>query len=63
MKYNMQEFIGEALNFLRGQTLNQLRKKGAIIGRNVDLIGATIDKNTACLVEIGDNVTISNATI
>lgn len=63
MRVNMQEIIGEILKYMRGQTLGQLRKKGAIIGENVSLLGATIDVNTACLVEIGNNVTITNATI
>lgn len=63
MRYNMQEIIGEMIKFMRGQTLGQLRKKGAIIGENVSLLGATIDANTACMIEIGNNVTITNATI
>jgi len=63
MRYTMQEIVGEAIKFMRGQTLGQLRKKGAIIGENVSLLGATIDMNTACLVEIGNNVTITNATV
>lgn len=63
MKYSVQGLIGETLKYMRGQTLDQLRKKGAIIGENVSLLGATIDKNTACLVEIGNNVTITNATV
>lgn len=63
MKYSVQGLIGEMLKYMRGQTLGQLRKKGAIIGENVSLLGASIDKNTACLVEIGNNVTITNATV
>ena len=63
MRYTMQEIVGEAIKYMRGQTLGQLRKKGAIIGENVSLLGATIDMNTACLVEIGNNVTITNATV
>lgn len=63
MKYSVQGLIGETLKYMRGQTLGQLRKKGAIIGENVSLLGATIDMNTSCLVEIGNNVTITNATI
>lgn len=63
MRYNLQEIIGETYNYMRGQTLGQLRKKGAVIGDNVSLLSSTIDMNTACLVEIGNNVTITNATI
>ncbi len=63
MRYNMQEIISGTLNYMRGQTMGQLRKKGAIIGENVSLLGTTIDINTACLVEIGNNVTITNATV
>ncbi len=63
MKCNIQVLISETLKYMRGQTLNQLRKKGAIIGDNVSLLGATIDVNASCLVEIGDNVMITNATV
>ena len=55
--------IGFILNFLRGQTIWQLRRKGAVIGQNVELLNTTIDKYTAFLVEIGDNTVITNATI
>lgn len=50
-------------DIIRGQTINQLRKKGAIIGNNVKLLSSTIDVHTSCLVEIGDNVTITNAIV
>lgn len=50
-------------DIIRGQTIAQLRKKGAIIGENVKLLSSTIDVHTSCLVEIGDNVTITNAII
>lgn len=63
MRYNLQEVVGETLKYMRGQTLGQLRKKGAVIGENVSLLNANIDTNTACLVEIGNNVTITNATV
>lgn len=56
-------FIGQLMNTLRGQTVKQLRKKGAIIGENVELVNCMIDKYTAFLVEIGDNSVITNATI
>lgn len=47
----------------KGQTIKQLRKKGAIIGENVQLLASSVDPNTACLIEIGDCVTITKATI
>jgi len=55
--------IGLLLNLLRGQTIWQLRRKGAVIGKNVELLNSTIDKYTAFLVEIGNNVVITNATV
>ena len=55
--------IGFLQNYLRGQTIPQLRKKGAVIGENTELLNCTVDKYTAFLVEIGDNCLITNATI
>ena len=55
--------VGTIVNFLRHQTIWQLRRNGAIIGENVSLNSATIDYNSACLIEIGNNVTISMANI
>lgn len=48
---------------LKGQTIKQLRKKGAIIGENVNLLDASIDLNAASLIEIGNDVIITNAII
>lgn len=57
------KLISGILSTAKGQSIWLLRKKGAVIGENVSLLSATIDKNTACLIEIGNNVTITNATI
>ena len=54
---------GKIVDFLRRQTIWQLRKNGAIIGENVSLNSASIDYNCAALIEIGNNVAISTATI
>lgn len=55
--------IGTIIEFLKGQTIWQLRRRGAIIGKNVHLMSSVIDKYTAFLIEIGDNVTITNAIV
>lgn len=55
--------FGKLIEFLRGQTIWQLRRHGAIIGDNVSIMSSSIDKYTAFLVEIGDNVTITGATV
>lgn len=55
--------IGYIIEFLKGQTVRQLRRRGAVIGENVKLMSCSIDKFTAFLIEIGDNVTISNAIV
>lgn len=59
----IQKMIAQFLSIVKGQTIKQLRKKGAIIGEDVNLLNAVIDVNTACLIEIGSHVTITNATI
>lgn len=59
----IQEFVAHILLSLKGQTIAQLRKKGAIIGEDVHLLSSIIDPNTACLIEIGNHVTITSATI
>ena len=55
--------IGFIIEFLKGQTVGQLRRRGAIIGENVHLMSSSIDKYTAFLIEIGNNVTITNAIV
>ena len=59
----IQELIAHVLSEVKGQSIKQLRKKGAVIGEDVHLLSSLIDCNTACLVEIGNHVTITNATI
>ena len=59
----VQEIIAYALETVRGQTVFRLRKKGATIGEHVKLLSSLIDPNTACLIEIGNYVTITNATV
>lgn len=44
-------------------TTTELRKYGAVIGNNVEIWTSKIDKGHAFLLEIGDNVTISDARI
>lgn len=55
--------IGFIIQYLRGQTIAQLRHRGASIGNNVHFHSATIDKETACLIEIGNDVSISNSIV
>lgn len=59
----IQEFIMHILGLMKGQTIPQLRKKGAIIGEDVHLLSSVIDPYTACLIEIGNHVTVTSATI
>lgn len=44
-------------------TIDQLRDRGVKIGQNVDVINSYIDGCHGFLISIGDNVTITNATI
>lgn len=44
-------------------TVEELRKHGAVIGNNVEIWSSKIDKGHAFLLEIGNNVTISDARI
>lgn len=55
--------IGVLIEFFKGQTVWQLRRRGAIIGENVKLMSCVIDRYTAFLIEIGNNVTITNAIV
>lgn len=41
----------------------QLRERGASIGENVDLLNSSIDTGEAYLITIGNNVTITNASV
>ena len=50
--------IGKKLG-LKNENVETLRAKGLKNGENVDILNSVID----CYVEIGDNVTITNATI
>lgn len=59
----IQEFIMNRLLSFKGQTIEQLRKRGAVIGEDVHLLSSNIDGGTSCLVEIGNHVTITGATI
>lgn len=59
----LDNIISGLLAEIKGQSIRSLRKRGAVIGEDVSLLSATIDKNAACLIEIGNNVTITNATI
>lgn len=43
--------------------IDDLRARGAIIGKNVDIINSNIDFGHAFLLEVGDDVTITNSTI
>lgn len=43
--------------------VQELRNRGAVIGENVDIIHSKIDWINTFLLTVGDNVTITNATI
>lgn len=45
------------------ETIDDLRRRGVKIGENVHVFSANIDGGHGFLVEIGNNVTITNATI
>lgn len=47
----------------RAETVEDLRKRGVQVGKNVALYSSDIDGGYGFLIEIGDNVTITNATI
>jgi maltose O-acetyltransferase len=49
--------------FRGGVTADELRKRGAVIGTDVEIWTDKIDKGHAFLLEIGDRVTISDARI
>ena len=50
--------------FIRGGgTVEELRKRGAVIGNDVEIWTDKIDKGHAFLLQIGDRVTISDARI
>ncbi|WP_395549349.1 MULTISPECIES: acyltransferase [unclassified Lacrimispora] len=60
--------IRQVKNFILGivrgyNTPEQLRKRGAVIGNDVELWTSKIDKSRAYLLEIGNNVIISDARI
>ena len=57
----IQELIAHVLSEVKGQSIKQLRKRGAVIGEDVHLLSSLIDCNTACLVEIGNHVGIGHA--
>lgn len=43
--------------------VEDLRKEGATIGQNVDIIDASIDRGTPFMLTIGNNVTLTNCRI
>lgn len=45
------------------ETIDDLKRRGVKIGENVHVFSANIDGGHGFLVEIGNNVTITNATI
>lgn len=45
------------------ENVNELRSRGVKIGENVDIINSSIDGEYGFLVNIGNNVTITNATL
>lgn len=57
------EKIKEKFNPIDYSSLDYLRSKGVKIGENVDIINSRIESCHSFLVTIGNNVTITNATI
>lgn len=60
------KLLGKIRRFVSGnheETIEDLRKRGVKIGENVHVFGVNIDGGYGFLVEIGNNVTITNATI
>lgn len=57
------EKIREMIVSNREENIDDLRRRGVRIGNNVHLYSANIDRGHGFLVEIGDNVTITNASI
>lgn len=45
------------------EIVKEMRERGAIVGENVDIIDAAIDMGTPFLIQIGNNVTITNCRI
>lgn len=43
--------------------IEKLRKRGAVIGEEVHILNSTIDGGTICLIEIGNHVTITGASV
>lgn len=63
IKKFIERIIAYCLGTFKGQTVERLRKEGAIIGDDVHLLNSLIDPGTACLIEIGNHVTITGATV
>ena len=45
------------------ETIDELRARGVKIGKNVDILNSNIDGDYGFLISIGNNVTITNATL
>lgn len=48
---------------IKGRQLRKLKKRGLKVGKNFTLVGSFIDYSYCFLIEIGDDVTISESTI
>lgn len=62
----MFEFTKKILKKILGrknENIKDLRKRGVKIGENVDILNSTIDIGHGFLISIGNNVTITGATI
>lgn len=60
----MRGIIFKILNKLRiTDDIKELKKKGAIIGKNTHIFNSYIDKTHPHLVEIGDNCTLTNCVL
>lgn len=63
---SLKHFLGKCIKKLAGtykENINELRKRGVKIGENVDILNSTIDGRFGFLISIGNNVTITNATL
>ena len=59
----MKQKVKKWISKFRKPEIERLRERGVEIGENVNIYGGTIDYLHGHLVKIGDNVTISHATI
>ena len=63
---SIKKYIAKKIKLIAGtyqESISELRNRGVKIGENVDIINSKIDGEYGFLVSIGNNVTITHATL